>query len=361
METLRVLANQPRLLIEPGIVFAVTFAIAYLVRSIVLRGLRAWVARTRSQPGHVLLAALTGPTTIWALILAVHLAIQSAPLPRVVTDKYAPKILIALWIASFTLMAMRAAGDLVRAYGAQIPGALPVTTLTTTLAQLSALAVGLLLLLSAEEVRVTPILTALGVGGLAVALALQDTLTNLFAGFYMAVARQINVGDYVKLNTGEEGYVVDITWRSTTFRALANNLIIVPNAKLAQAIVTNYYMPEKRMSASVQVGVSYAADPDHVERVLLDVATRSASEIPGMVADAAPSIQFDPGFGDSSLGFTVNYQVSEFSQQFGVRAELRKRILRRLREEGIDIPFPTRTVLIESAPRAEGHGAEPAV
>jgi hypothetical protein len=112
------------------------------------------VARTGSRPGHILGAALSGPTTIWALILAVHLAIQSAPLPIVVTDKYAPKILIALWILSFTLMAIRMAGDLVRAYGSQIPGALPVTTLTTTLAQLSALVLGLLLLLSAEDVHV---------------------------------------------------------------------------------------------------------------------------------------------------------------------------------------------------------------
>jgi small-conductance mechanosensitive channel len=347
METLRVLANQPRLLIEPGIVFAVTFAIAYLVRSIVLRGLRAWVARTRSQPGHVLLAALTGPTTIWALILAVHLAIQSAPLPRVVTDKYAPKILIALWIASFTLMAMRAAGDLVRAYGAQIPGALPVTTLTTTLAQLSALAVGLLLLLSAEEVRVTPILTALGVGGLAVALALQDTLTNLFAGFYIAVARQMRLNDYIRLSTGEEGYVSDIGWRSTALLSLGNNVVVVPNSKLAQAIVTNYHLPALRMSSSLQVNLPYDSDPDQIERLLVDIASTGAKDIPGLLADPAPSVSLDPGFGEFALGFTLNYQIAEFSQQYGIRHQLRKRILRRLREEGIAIPYPTREIHLD--------------
>src|ERR1039458_4341278 len=97
METFRALAHEPRLLIEPGIVLVVSFAIAYLVRSLILHGLSTWVMRTKSQPGHVLCAALSGPTTIWALILAVHLAIQSAPLPPIVTDKYAPRILIALW------------------------------------------------------------------------------------------------------------------------------------------------------------------------------------------------------------------------------------------------------------------------
>ncbi len=347
MDKFRFLAHNPRQLIEPAVVLVATFAIAYLVRSLLLRGLRAWVARTGSRPGHILYTALSGPTTIWALILAVHLAIQSSPLPPVVTGKYAPRILIALWIASFTLMAMRIAGDLVRAYGSQIPGALPVTTLTTTLAQLTALVLGLLLLLSAEDVQVTPILTALGVGGLAVALAMQDTLSNLFAGFYIAVAGQMRLNDYIKLSSGEEGYVTDIGWRSTAIRSLGNSLIIVPNSKLAQTIVTNYYLPEQRMSASLQVNVPYDADPDQMERLLVEIATAGAKDIPGLLAEPAPSATLDPGFGESSLGFTLGYYVSEFSRQYGVRDQLRKRILRRLREEGIAVPYPTRDIHLD--------------
>jgi small-conductance mechanosensitive channel len=347
METLRALAHDPKQWIEPGVVLVATFAIAYLLRSLILRGLRAWVTRTRSRPGHVLCAALSGPMTIWAVILAVHLAIQSAPLPLVVTDRYAPRILIALWIASFTLMAMRMAGNLVRAYGSQIPGALPVTTLTTTLAELTALVLGVLLLLSAENVQVTPILTALGVGGLAVALALQDTLSNLFAGFYIAVAGQMRLGDYIKLASGEEGYVSDIGWRSTAIRSLANNLVVVPNSKLSQTIVTNYHLPARRMSSSVQVNVPYDADPDAVERLLVEIAIAGAADIPGLLAEPAPTAALDPGFGEFALGFTLNFQVAEFSQQYGVRHQLRKRILRRLREEGIAVPRPAREVHLD--------------
>jgi len=347
MDTFRALAHEPRLLIEPGVVLVVTFALAYLVRSVILRGLRAWVTRTGSRPGHILGAALSGPTTIWALILAVHLAIQSSPLPPVVTGKYAPRTLVALWIASFTLMAMRVAGDLVRAYGSQVPGALPVTTLTTTLAQLTALVIGLLLLLSAEDVQVTPILTALGVGGLAVALALQDTLANLFAGFYIAVAGQMRLNDYIKLASGEEGYVSDIGWRSTAILSLGGNLIVVPNSKLSQAIVTNYHLPQLRMSSSLQVNVPYDADPDLVERLLLEIASAGAKDIPGLLGEPAPSVSLDPGFGESSLGFTLNYQIAEFSQQYGVRHQLRKRVLRRLREEGIAVPYPTREIHLD--------------
>ena len=120
-----------------------------------------------------------GPTIIWMFILAGHLAIQSSELPRVVVDVWGPKVSMALWAISLTLMFMRVAGDIVRQYGAQIPGALPVTTLTQTLAQLAVLILGILLTLSSFGFKITPILTALGVGGLAVALALQDTLSNL--------------------------------------------------------------------------------------------------------------------------------------------------------------------------------------
>jgi small-conductance mechanosensitive channel len=162
------------------------------------------------------------------------------------------------------------------------------------------------------------------------------------------VAGQVRLGDYIKLNTGEEGYVTDIAWRSTTIRSLGNSMIIVPNAKLAQAIVTNYCLPEKRVSAMVEVRVSYDCDPDHIERVLLEIVAAGAREIPDMLAEPAPSVAFDPGFGDSALGFTLNYQVAEFASQFRVRHELRKRIFRRFREEGIRIPFPARAVYVHA-------------
>jgi small-conductance mechanosensitive channel len=252
---------------------------------------------------------------------------------------------------------MRIARDSIRFYGSQVAGALPVATLTQNLAQIAVVVLGALVVLDHFQVFITPMLTALGVGGLAVALAMQDTLSNLFGGFYVAVAGQVRLADYIKLNTGEEGYVTDIGWRSTTIRSLGNCMIIVPNAKLAQAIVTNYDLPEKRISAMLEVRVSYDCDPDGIERVLLDVAARGTREIPGMLAEPAPTVTFDPGFGDSALGLTLNYQVTEFASQFGVRNELRRRIFRRFREEGIRIPFPARAVYMH--PPEPGDAPEP--
>lgn len=343
----RMLAEDPAELIWPVVIFLLTMAAGWLVRWLILKALRGWVARTQSRGGVVLLDVLAGPMLIWLVILAAHVAIQSSSMPPKLADRVA-EILYFLWMVSVTLMATRLAGNLVRNFGDQVPGALPVTTLSQNLAQIGVLILGTVVVLDHYNYSIKTILTALGIGGLAVALALQDTLSNLFGGFYVAVARQIRLGDYVKLSTGEEGYVSDIGWRSTTIRSLNNNMIIVPNAKLAQAIVTNYYLPEKRMSASLQVGVSYRSDPDQVERVLLEVARAGTADIPGMLGDPPPAVAFDPGFGESSLGFTVSFTVAEFSNQFGVRNELKKRILRRFRQERIEIPFPTRVVHLET-------------
>jgi small-conductance mechanosensitive channel len=353
----RLLAMDPMELLLPLGIFAVVLALGYLARRLFIGALHRWSQRTGSRPAQILTNSMRGPTLIWAVILAAHLALESSPLPDSVTH-WTATTLLALWIFSLTLMGMRMARDLVRFFGGQIPGALPVTTLTQNLAQLGVFILGILLILSAVGAKITPILTALGVGGLAVALALQDTLSNLFGGFYVAVAGQVRLDDYIKLNTGEEGYVTDIGWRSTSIRGLNNNLVIVPNAKLSQAIVTNYYLPEKRMAASLQIGVEYDSDPDRIERVLLEVASQAVAKVPGLLAEPAPSVMFDPGFGDSSLGFTLNFQVDEFASQYGVRHELRKRILRRFREEGIRIPFPTRTVYVEPTAGRQGAASE---
>jgi small-conductance mechanosensitive channel len=179
-----------------------------------------------------------------------------------------------------------------------------------------------------------------------VALALQDTLANLFAGIHILLEKSVRVNDFIKLETGQEGYVQDITWRTTRIRMLPNNMVVIPNSKLAQSVVTNYYLPEKRMSLLISISVSYSSDPDQVERILIDEAKKGAVDIPGLLAVPEPFVRFIPGFGDSSLDFTLICQVAEFTDQYLAQHEIRKRIFKRFKEAGIEIPFPHRTVYI---------------
>jgi small-conductance mechanosensitive channel len=186
-------------------------------------------------------------------------------------------------------------------------------------------------------------LTALGVGSLAVALALQDTLSNLFSGFYIIANKQIRTGEYIKLDSGQEGYLVDIGWRTTRIRVLANNMIIIPNAKLGSAIVTNFHMPDKEMGLVLQVGVSYSSDLEKVEKVTIEVARETLRGVSGGVESFEPFVRYN-SFGDSAIQFSVILRVKEFTDQYLVTHEFIKRLHKRYNLEGIDIPFPQRTV-----------------
>jgi small-conductance mechanosensitive channel len=336
-------------LLIPCIILLFVLGCAVVIRRLLFRALRQRVLKTTAKIDDVIVEALHRPFLLWALILGVHLAIQSSPLSQRITQ-FASKGLLILWIISLIQVTSRLAAGLIKLYGNSLTGGvLPVTSLTQNLSRLVVYTVGFLLLLNVLGVSITPILTALGVGGLAVALALQDTLSNLFAGVYVSLAGQIRVDDYIKLDSGEEGYVTDISWRSTAIRALPNNLIIIPNAKLSQAIVTNYHLPEKRMSLLIPIGVSYSSDPEQVEKILIEEAHKGAEVIPGLLAQPEAFVRFIPGFGDSSLNFTLICQVKEFVDQYLVQHELRKRIFARFRTEGIEIPFPIRTVHLKNS------------
>jgi small-conductance mechanosensitive channel len=330
-------------LIRPTVVLLVVLAVGGFLQRLFFRYIQRWAARTSTRLDDMFVEVLNGPLMLWILILGLHLATQSSTLPKDAAN-FVSKALLVLWIISLTIAAAKLTGRLVRHYGSRMEGALPVTSITQSLASIVVATIGLLILLNTLGISITPILTALGVGGLAVALALQDTLSNLFAGFYMSLAGQVRTGDYIKLSSGEEGYVTDISWRSTTLKGLPNNLIVVPNAKLAQAIVTNYHLPEKRMSLLIPVGVSYDSDPDQVERILIEETLLAAQQVRGLLTEPAPFVRFIPGFGESSLDFTLICQVSEFVDQYLAQHEIRKRILKRFRKEGIEIPFPIRTL-----------------
>lgn len=215
-----------------------------------------------------------------------------------------------------------------------------------------------IILLENLGIHLTAVWTTLGVGSVAVALALQDTLGNFFAGLYLLADRPISPDDYVKLDSGHEGYVLRIGWRSTQLRTGANNVVVIPNSTLAKAIVTNYSMPEMRMTMSIPISVGYEADPARVEQVLLETVQQAARDnLAGLLAYPEPAVRLNPGFGPSSLDFTVDVQISRFADQGPVQSELRKRILARFREEGIEMPFPTQTVILQgAAPASEGQG-----
>ena len=203
---------------------------------------------------------------------------------------------------------------------------------------------GTMMLLEKLGISLTAVWTTLGVGSVAIALALQDTLSNFFAGVYLRLDHPVGLGDYIKLESGEEGFVVERGWRSTRIKALSNNTIVVPNAKLASAIVTNFSLPDHHMSLLITISVKLKSDTQQVESILVDEASSALGTVPGVLPDSAPFVRFIPGFGQFSLDFTLICSVKSYVDQYLVQHELRKRIYKRFRDEGIEFPIPQRDV-----------------
>lgn len=212
--------------------------------------------------------------------------------------------------------------------------------------------VGALTILNYLGVQVGPILATLGVGGLAVALALRDTLENFFAGLHIMADRPVAEGDVILVHeTGSTGTVLKVGWRSTRIRTADNNILVVPNLKLSAGIVTNLSARDASIFVRLQVGVAYDSDPDRVRDILLDEVASAAGRVPGLAAGAPPDVWLHPGFGPSSLDFTIRVTVETADQSLDVQDALRRAIFRRLKAEGISIPFPTTSVEITRMPR----------
>ncbi|MEX2156659.1 MAG: mechanosensitive ion channel family protein [Gemmatimonadales bacterium] len=284
---------------------------------------------------------LQGGVVWWSTMLGLYVALEVTMLPGA-TGPVLRKLLVVLLILSVTSVLGRGVAAAVSVRGAKL-GPLPAVNLVSNLARLMVWVLGGLVILQTLGISITPLITALGIGGLAIGLALQDTLANLFAGIHILASRQVRPGDYIRLESGEEGYVRDVTWRYTTVVQLPNNLTIVPNAKLASAIITNYYLPSTDLAVLVPVGVSYDSDLTRVEAVTVAVGKEVMAEVKGGVPEFEPFIRFNT-FAESSVDFTVILRGREVVDQHLIRHEFIKRLHDRYRAEGIEIPFPQRTV-----------------
>lgn len=332
-------------LLFPIIIFIISAALLFIIRAVAFKLLQRWAEKTETKLDDIIIRSFKIPSIYWCLAIGLYIGVDVSELPKRYTF-YVDKAIHVIIILSVTIATANLLGKIFRNYVQKSDLPIPTTGLAYGLLKGTILIIGFLIILSTLGISITPLITALGVGGLAVALALQDTLANLFAGIHILMEKSMRVGDFVKLETGQEGYIEDITWRTTRVRMLPNNIVVIPNSKLAQSVVTNYYLPEKRMSLLIPIGVSYSSDPEKVERILVEEVKKAIGEIPGLLGEPEPFVRFIPGFSDSSLDFTLICQVAEFVDQYLAQHELRKRIFRRFKEEGIEIPFPHRTIYL---------------
>ena len=330
--------------------FFATLVMASLALGLILnRILHYWSKKLANTRGELVLSLLE-PLPIPLLFLAsIYTGLELLTLPPRV-ESFCSKLIFALTVMVVFYFPTKVLVLFLRRVEQRNPALEQVTEPSIWVIRGLFAIVAITIILEHNHVSLTAVWTTLGAGSVAVALALQETLSNLFAGLYLLADRPVSPGNYIKLDSGQEGYVIRIGWRSTTMRTQSNNIVFVPNSTMAKAVIINYSLPELRVSLSIPVRVSYGSDPSRVEKALLEVTREAAQEgLVGLLLNPPPEVALTPGFGDSSLDFSLSLNVRRFEDQVPVQSELRKRILARFAKEGIAIPFPARTIGLDQA------------
>ena len=332
--------HRPLLLIAGGLLAG------FLAERFLRPALGRLAARTPFRTDDLLIDASKGLFWFWIALGGVLAAAPDMGLDPVFAARLETFGVIA-YVASATLFAARFAAGAVSSLASR--GLLASTSILRAGARWAVFILGGLFLMQILGISITPVLTFLGVGGLAVGLALKDTLSNFFAGIQILTAGNVGTGDYVKLESGAEGTIADIQWRVTLLKSRANTLVVVPNAKMAESILINSSRPDKEISISVPFAVGYGVDLERIERIAAETGRTVLQSVPGAVAASEPIVRF-AALGESAVEVVLILRAKEPLAEGPVRHMAVKRLEERLRAEGIAPPYPVRSMLQPGPP-----------
>jgi len=319
------------------VVYFISLVLGIIILRLVFSKLLEIIARKSNISYSLLQQIFSGIPTLLGILIGLYAVMEILtipPRPLLFLQSLSHSIVI---LALTLMVAHLGSGYLKHKLGKTSQNFASTSILATTI-DLIVYAIGTLVLLESFGVAISPLITALGVGGLATALALQDTFANLFSGINILISKQIKMGDFVKLSTGDEGHVVDMNWRNTTIKTLTENMVVVPNQKIATSIITNYALPFAESSISIPMGVCYGSNLNQVEKVTAAVAKEILQETEGGVKSFEPFIRYG-SFVESGINFNVILRVKTVTDQNFIRHEFIKRIYERYQQEGIIIGF----------------------
>jgi small-conductance mechanosensitive channel len=334
--------------ILPFAIVIASFVLGFIADKQGLPFLYQLASKTSWEGDDLIINCFKGIVVFWSILAGFATAINIFPLPNTLIILLT-KVIIVCFLASATLVVYRLAISFIKLYGRQSEGSPVITSLFENITKLVVFGLGFLIILQSIGIGITPLITALGVGGLSVGLALKGPLENLTSGITIISSKKVRPGDYIKLNTGEEGYVTDVELRYTVIKKITGNLQIIPNAHLISSSFTNYALPEKKLLVPVEVGVGYDSDLEKVEAVTLEVAQQVIVEFiktPENHEEYKPFLCYNR-FGLYSINFTIFLQVEDYFDQLIVRHKFIKELYKRYQQEKITIPFPIQTASME--------------
>jgi len=344
MASMNIFGFQIPLFLYVPVVYLIWVTALLFLKTVIFRSVRKAAQKTKTKIDDLFLGAADFPLVL--LIFAsgwIFLEKTTPFLGNIAMAKYVVLGFKAVVIVSIVLFIDRLITGLLLNYSDKVDILKTSGGVARSIARVLVIGIGFLILLDSFGISITPIIASLGIGSLAVALALQPTLENFFSGVQLVTDKPIKVGQFIKLQSGEEGYVHKIGWRSTWIRMLPNNTVVIPNKNLVSSQVTNYYYPEKEMAVLVQVGVHYESDLEHVEKVTIEVGRETMKEVVGAVPEFDPFIRYHT-FSDFSINFSVILRAKEFVDNYLIKHEFIKRLHKRYAKEGINIPYPIRAI-----------------
>lgn len=324
----------------------ISVIVAYLLKRLLINRLLTLTSRTRYTIDSVLVRAISLPLNFVSMIAVIalcHALLRFSGLLTSQTSNIPWAIIQALSVAAILIFADRFIYGLVGGYSERSETIKTSRSIIQVITRGVILSLGLLMLLGTMGVSITPLIASLGLSSLAVALALQPTLENVFSGVQLVIDKPIRVGDFIELESGEQGFVDKIGWRSTWIRMLQNNTVIMPNSEMAKSKIINYFYPERELSVPVDVGVHYSSDLERVEKVTLEVAREILISHEWGVDDYNTFVVYTT-FDSSSINFTVMLRAKEYFNRFWVKSAFIKALHKRYAEEGIVIPYPIRAI-----------------
>lgn len=325
----------------------VFWGLSRLVRYLLSR----WASRiVRISPTELddrILARISPPVELLVVFAGVYLAIRGLSLPERLQLVASGAVFVTNTVL-FSNIAYRGIDEFFAWYARRVEErtgvgmgnqVLPLVRKVSTIFLVSA---ALIVILKHFNYDILSLVTALGIGSLAIGLAAKDTLANMISGFTLMIDRPFRIGDRIQLTSGKSGDVVDIGLRSTRIRTPENTLLIIPNAELCTSTVHNMAFPDLRSQGKITVGVAYGSDVEVVKRLLVEATLGE----PELLQEPAPVAYF-VAFGDNALTMTLVFWVSDYTKLFMVTDSLNSRILSCFETNGIQIPYPTRRVLLE--------------
>jgi small-conductance mechanosensitive channel len=317
-------------LLLSGLIFLGSLLVLLFVRRLFF----GFIKKSSHDYAVRILRVLRLPSLFWVIVLSLYLTVELSPTKLLKYSAVIEKVLISLLILSITSFFSNLLPELLQVYISKTNIKFPKSGIVSVIIKLVVFILGVITLLSYFGIQVAHFITTLGIAGLAVSLALQGTLSNVFSGLNLIASRQIEVGDFVRLENGEEGYVEDITWMNTVIRRRDNNLVVVPNSRLVNSIVINYGKPTPSMNITVSVVIQYSSDLEKAERLALEVAREVQKTVEGADQDFEPFVRYSAF---TEFGITLNTTLRVFNpdSQFLIRHEFIKRLKKAYEREGI--------------------------